>query len=67
MTVDTQVAAIAAPGKYLGFILGNEDYGVEILKVQEINGLTETTRVPRTRTRRRHATSSCRYGTTTRS
>ncbi len=48
MIMDTQVAAIAAPGKYLSFVLGDEEYGVEILKVQEINGLTKTTRVPRT-------------------
>jgi len=48
MTTDSQVAAIAAPGKYLSFSLGDEEYGVEILKVQEINGLTEATRVPRT-------------------
>ena len=48
MTTESQVAAIARPGKYLSFVLGGEEYGVEILKVQEINGLTETTRVPRT-------------------
>jgi len=48
MTTDSQVAAIAAPGKYLSFSLGDEEYGVEILKVQEINGLTVATRVPRT-------------------
>ena len=47
MSMDTQVAAIARPGKYLSFVLGGEEYGVEILKVQEINGLTEATRVPR--------------------
>ncbi len=48
MTTETQVASIAKPGKYLSFVLGGEEYGVEILKVQEINGITETTRVPRT-------------------
>lgn len=47
MTMDTQVATIAQPGKYLSFVLGGEEYGVEILKVQEINGLTRATRVPR--------------------
>ncbi|MBC8422927.1 purine-binding chemotaxis protein CheW [bacterium] len=47
MTMDTQVASLAQAGKYLSFILGGEEYGVEIMKVQEINGLTEVTRVPR--------------------
>ncbi len=47
MTMESQVATIAQPGKYLSFMLGGEEYGVEILKVQEINGLTEATRVPR--------------------
>jgi len=36
----------AAPGKYLTFGLGNEVYGLEILKVQEIIGLMRVTRVP---------------------
>ncbi len=48
MSIDTQVAANAAPGKYLSFVLGDEIYGVDIMKVQEINGLTQATRVPRT-------------------
>jgi purine-binding chemotaxis protein CheW len=48
MTMDTQVAAIAKPGKYLSFTLGGEVYGLEILKVQEINGIVDVTRVPRT-------------------
>ena len=48
MTMDTQVAATAAPGKYLSFVLGDEIYGVDIMKVQEINGITRATRVPRT-------------------
>lgn len=34
--------------KYLTFGLGDEDYGVEILKVKEIIGLMEITKVPRT-------------------
>ena len=34
-------------GKYLTFILGKEEYGVEILKVQEIIGMMKVTRVPR--------------------
>jgi len=35
-------------GKYLTFVLGNEGYGLEILKVKEINGLMDITAVPRT-------------------
>ncbi len=34
--------------KYLTFSLGEEQYGVEILKVKEIIGLMEITKVPRT-------------------
>ncbi len=43
-------AATATPrgGKYLTFYLADEEYGVEILKVQEIIGLQPITRVPRT-------------------
>jgi purine-binding chemotaxis protein CheW len=33
-------------GKYLAFRLANEDYGLAILKVREIIGLMEITRVP---------------------
>lgn len=35
-------------GKYLTFELGEETYGLEILKVQEIIGLMSITRVPKT-------------------
>lgn len=35
-------------GKFLTFFLGAEEYGVEILRVQEIIGLLPITRVPRT-------------------
>jgi purine-binding chemotaxis protein CheW len=35
-------------GKFLTFFLGEEEYGVEILCVQEIIGLLPITRVPRT-------------------
>lgn len=35
-------------GKYLTFDLASEEYGLEILKVQEIIGLMPITRVPRT-------------------
>jgi purine-binding chemotaxis protein CheW len=34
-------------GKYLTFNLGDEEYGLEILKVQEIIGMQEITKVPR--------------------
>jgi purine-binding chemotaxis protein CheW len=35
-------------GKYLTFKLAEEEYGLEILKVREINGLMDITAVPRT-------------------
>jgi purine-binding chemotaxis protein CheW len=35
-------------GKYLTFRLGNEEYGLEILKVREIIGLMDITKVPQT-------------------
>jgi len=38
----------AKPGKYLTYRLGGEQYGLEIMKVQEIIGLMPMTRVPRT-------------------
>lgn len=38
----------ARAGKYLTFFLGDEEYGLEILKVQEIIGMLPVTRVPRT-------------------
>ncbi|MCA9433771.1 MAG: purine-binding chemotaxis protein CheW, partial [Candidatus Omnitrophica bacterium] len=34
-------------GKFLTFSLGEEGYGIEILKVQEIIGLMKITRIPR--------------------
>ena len=48
MSAEAQVATIAQAGKYLSFVLGSEEYGLEILKVQEINGMMDVTRVPRT-------------------
>lgn len=33
-------------GKYLTFVLGEEEYGLEILKVREIIGMTDVTKVP---------------------
>ncbi len=38
----------ARGGKYLTFALGNEEYGLEILKVREIIGYMEITAMPRT-------------------
>ena len=35
-------------GKYLTFVLGKEEYGIEILKVREIIGLMDITTVPKT-------------------
>ena len=35
-------------GKFLTFVLGNEVYGIEILKVREIIGLMDITEVPQT-------------------
>ena len=39
--------ARALPGKYLTFRLAGEEYGLAILKVKEIMGLMNITRVPR--------------------
>jgi purine-binding chemotaxis protein CheW len=38
----------AMDGKFLTFILGNEVYGIEILKAREIIGLMDITSVPQT-------------------
>ncbi len=40
--------ASALAGKYMTFKLAEEEYGLEILKVREIIGLMDITRVPRT-------------------
>lgn len=47
MAAEAAVAHVAQAGKYLSFVLGSEEYGLEILRVQEINGLMDITRVPR--------------------
>jgi purine-binding chemotaxis protein CheW len=39
----------AQGGKFLTFLLGDEDYGVEILKVRELLGIQDITVVPHTR------------------
>ncbi len=46
MAVETPVARVAQEGKFLSFVLGEEEYGLEILKVQEINRMVDITRVP---------------------
>lgn len=46
-TTNTRVTGDYQRGKYLTFKLGDEEYGVEILKVREINGLMKITAVPR--------------------
>jgi purine-binding chemotaxis protein CheW len=43
------IADAIRSGKFLTFFLAGEEYGVEILKVQEIIGLLPITRVPQTR------------------
>ncbi len=50
MSTATQSTSIRTGkgGKYLTFALGNEQYGIEILKVREIIGFMEITAVPRT-------------------
>jgi purine-binding chemotaxis protein CheW len=35
-------------GEYLSFLLGREEYGIEILKVQEIRGYDAVTQIPNT-------------------
>jgi purine-binding chemotaxis protein CheW len=49
--LDTQAITSAAGtdvGQYLTFRLGDEEYGVEILKVQEIKGYSAITPIPNT-------------------
>jgi purine-binding chemotaxis protein CheW len=41
-------ALLEKEGKYLTFVLGDEEYGLEILKVREIIGHMDITAVPRT-------------------
>lgn len=46
-TVQNGIGFDADSNQYLTFTLGDEEYGVDILKVQEIKGYSVTTRVPR--------------------
>ena len=39
---------MAGSGQYLTFLLAGEEYGLDILKVQEIRGWTQVTRIPHT-------------------
>ncbi len=50
-TIDTnnptdQVARVESTNQFLTFSLGGEEYGVDILKVQEIKGFVPATRIP---------------------
>jgi len=47
MATETMAVRTAQAGKFLSFILGEDEYGLEILKVQEINGLMGITRAAR--------------------
>jgi purine-binding chemotaxis protein CheW len=42
----TTSLAAPAPGQYLTFRLHEEDYGIEVIKIREIIGLLDVTRVP---------------------
>lgn len=48
MRVAEKSATLAKTNKHLTFRLGNEEYGLDILRVQEIIGIMPITRVPRT-------------------
>ena len=45
--LDAHEAMTELAGKYLTFQLGDEGYGLEILKVQEIIGMQEITKIPK--------------------
>lgn len=47
-TLNSQISFAADGRQYLTFALGAEEYGVEILKVQEIKGLSAITPIPNT-------------------
>jgi purine-binding chemotaxis protein CheW len=46
LTVENGSADAAGGGKYLTFALGNEEYGVPVLKVREIIKMMDITQVP---------------------
>jgi purine-binding chemotaxis protein CheW len=48
ISIDAPVAALSTDGRaneFLSFTLGGEEYGIEILKVQEIRGWEQPTRI----------------------
>ena len=47
-TLSNQISFATDGGQYLTFRLGDEEYGVEILKVQEIKGYSTVTPIPNT-------------------
>ena len=49
-TLSNQISFAADGSQYLTFALGGEEYGVEILKVQEIRGYSAVTPIPNTPT-----------------
>ncbi|MBU1983984.1 chemotaxis protein CheW, partial [bacterium] len=46
MSTPSEASPTSRAGKYLTFVLANEEYGFEILKVREIIGMMNTTSVP---------------------
>ncbi|MBN1270068.1 MAG: purine-binding chemotaxis protein CheW [Kiritimatiellae bacterium] len=48
VTAKQAAAGKLKPGKFLTFMLGEECYGLEIMKAQEIIGMMKVTRVPKT-------------------
>jgi purine-binding chemotaxis protein CheW len=46
--VQTEKQVKAKEGKYLTFVLENEEYGIEIIKIREIIGIMDITTVPNT-------------------
>ena len=46
--VDMQMAAEGTTDQYLTFMLADEEYGVDILRVQEIKGWDKVTHIPNT-------------------
>ncbi len=46
--VDQQISQKEDEDQYLTFMLGEELYGVDILRVQEIKGYSKLTRIPNT-------------------
>ncbi len=47
-TAPATVPTVASAGQYLTFLLAGEEYGLDILKVQEIRGWLPVTRIPHT-------------------